>query len=162
MSVKVAWNSFEIKANLLKFFFLSLQDQCCWSCVSCRDDAYVFNDSCLSCKPGWAPNENKTECYKLKAEVIPWDSPWAIVPLVFSTVGIFMTLFTFSIFIKYNSTPIIMASGRELCYVSIWKFLLDYIIIKRLVTIGNGFFDASSSEIKVAIYEKKGLTCSRM
>lgn len=86
--------------------------------MSCRDDAYVFNDSCLSCKPGWAPNENKTDCYKLKAEVIPWHSPWAIVPLVFSTVGIFMTLFTFCVFIKYNSTPVIMASGRELCYVS--------------------------------------------
>ncbi|KAK6620072.1 hypothetical protein RUM44_006472 [Polyplax serrata] len=100
-------------------------DQCCWSCVSCRDDAYVFNDSCLSCKPGWAPNANKTDCYKLKAEVIPWFSPWAIVPLVFSTIGILMTLFTFCVFIKYNNTPIIMASGRELCYVSRKHFVMS-------------------------------------
>lgn len=92
--------------------------------MSCRDDAYVFNDSCLSCKPGWAPNENKTDCYKLKAEVIPWYSPWAIVPLVFSTIGILMTLFTFCIFIKYNNTPIIMASGRELCYVSSFRLII--------------------------------------
>lgn len=56
------------------------QDQCCWSCVKCREEfEYVKNDTCISCQPGWAPNERKNGCDKLKVEVIDWLSPWAYV-----------------------------------------------------------------------------------
>lgn len=86
-------------------------------CVACREDAYVFNDSCKTCLPGFAPNGNKTGCKKLAPLVIDWLNPWALIPLTFSTVGIIFTLFTTCVFIHYNRTPVIMASGRELCYV---------------------------------------------
>lgn len=76
------------------------QDQCCWSCVKCREDAFVKNDTCISCKPGWAPNERKNGCDKLKAEVIDWLSPWAYVPLIFASIGILATTFTIAVFIK--------------------------------------------------------------
>lgn len=76
------------------------QDQCCWSCVKCREDAYVVNDACMSCDPGWAPNENKNGCDKLTPEVIDWLSPWALVPIIFSSIGILFTLFTTAVFIK--------------------------------------------------------------
>ncbi|XP_019868539.2 metabotropic glutamate receptor 7-like [Aethina tumida] len=102
------------------------QDQCCWVCVSCREDAYVFNDSCKSCLPGYAPNNDKTECIKLKALVIEWLSPWALVPLIFSSVGILVTIFTTCVFVRYNKTPVIMASGRELCYVLLSGILSCY------------------------------------
>ncbi|CAH1377671.1 unnamed protein product [Tenebrio molitor] len=101
-------------------------DQCCWVCVSCREDAYVFNDSCKSCLPGYAPNKDKTECDKLQALVIEWLSPWALVPLVFSSFGILCTIFTTCVFIRYNRTPVIMASGRELCYVLLSGVLCCY------------------------------------
>lgn len=56
------------------------QDQCCWSCVKCREEfEFVKNDTCISCQPGWAPNKLKNGCDKLKAEVIDWLSPWAYV-----------------------------------------------------------------------------------
>lgn len=102
------------------------QDQCCWVCVSCREDAYVYNDSCKSCDPGYAPNEDKTNCDKLEALVIDWLSPWALVPLVFSAIGILCTIFTTCVFIRYNRTPVIMASGRELCYVLLSGVLCCY------------------------------------
>ncbi|XP_065165928.1 metabotropic glutamate receptor 7 isoform X2 [Atheta coriaria] len=102
------------------------QDQCCWICVACRDDAYVYNDTCKSCAPGWAPNVNKTDCVKLEAHVIDWLDPWALVPLIFSAVGILGTIFTACVFIRYNRTPVIMASGRELCYVLLSGILCCY------------------------------------
>ncbi|XP_059609665.1 metabotropic glutamate receptor 4 [Phlebotomus argentipes] len=102
------------------------QDQCCWACVKCREDAFVNNDTCRTCEPGWAPNEGKNGCDKLTPEVIDWLSPWAIVPLVFSACGILITLFTGCVFIKYNKTPVIMASGRELCYVLLVGILTCY------------------------------------
>lgn len=98
-------------------FPLFFQDQCCWVCVACREDAYVFNDTCRSCEPGWGPNPMKNGCIKLSALVIQWLNPWALVPLTFSSLGILSTLFTTCVFIRYNKTPVIMASGRELCYV---------------------------------------------
>uniref|UniRef100_A0A1B0CRB2 Putative metabotropic glutamate receptor n=1 Tax=Lutzomyia longipalpis TaxID=7200 RepID=A0A1B0CRB2_LUTLO len=102
------------------------QDACCWACVKCPDDAYVNNDTCITCEPGWAPSENKTFCFKLEAEVIDWLTPWALVPLTFSACGILCTLFTTCVFIKYNKTPVIMASGRELCYVLLVGVLSCY------------------------------------
>lgn len=76
------------------------QDQCCWTCVKCRDDAYVQNDTCMTCDPGWAPNPLKIGCDKLSPEIIDWLSPWAIVPLSFSGIGIIATLFVTLVFIK--------------------------------------------------------------
>ncbi|GLV42938.1 metabotropic Glutamate Receptor [Carabus blaptoides fortunei] len=76
------------------------QDQCCWICVSCREDAYVFNDTCRSCQPGYAPNTDKSDCVKLAALVIEWLNPWALVPLAFSGIGILCTLFTTCVFIR--------------------------------------------------------------
>lgn len=69
------------------------QDQCCWSCVKCREDSeYVKNDTCISCQPGWAPNERKNGCDKLKVEVIDWLSPWAYVSNVLSFCDSFLGL----------------------------------------------------------------------
>lgn len=93
------------------------QDQCCWVCVACREDAYVDNDTCKTCLPGYAPNENGTGCEKLIPTVLEWTSPWVLTPLIFSTIGIIFTIFTTCVFIHFNKTPVIMASGRELCYV---------------------------------------------
>ncbi|XP_034939802.1 metabotropic glutamate receptor 8-like [Chelonus insularis] len=105
----------------------NFQDACCWSCMQCPENAYVFNDSCRSCEPGWAPdNKSKSRCIKLSAEIITWMSPWAIVPLSFASIGILITLFTIVIFVRYNRTPVIMASGRELCYVLLIGILSCY------------------------------------
>ncbi|XP_046405665.1 metabotropic glutamate receptor 6 [Ischnura elegans] len=106
----------------------NFQDQCCWSCVACREDAYVFNDTCVSCEAGRAPGPDRAHCVRLPAEVIRWGSPWAIAPLALSSIGIFLTLFTATVFARYNSTPIIMASGRELCYVLLTGILTCYLM----------------------------------
>ncbi|XP_023290502.1 metabotropic glutamate receptor 7 [Orussus abietinus] len=116
----------------------NFQEACCWSCVACREDAYVFNDTCRSCDPGYAPDETKSRCIKLAAEVIPWTSPWAVVPLTFASIGILSTLFTTAVFIRFNRTPVIMASGRELCYVLLVGILscygMSFVILSKPTT----------------------------
>ncbi|CAG0880568.1 unnamed protein product [Cyprideis torosa] len=103
-------------------------DLCCWNCVPCRDDQYLFNDSCVACEEGWMPTEDKSSCYRLNPIYMTWDSLWAIIPVAFSSIGILLTLFTFSVFIRYNRTPVIMASGRELCYVLLFGILMCYMV----------------------------------
>ncbi|KAJ8682400.1 hypothetical protein QAD02_018192 [Eretmocerus hayati] len=113
----------------------NFMDTCCWSCVACREDAYVFNDSCRICEPGWAPDDTKSSCVKLNAEVIEWTSPWAMVPLGFASIGILCTIFVTVVFIWFNRTPVIMASGRELCYVLLVGilscYLMSFVILSR-------------------------------
>lgn len=102
--IKWVFSLFLLLIDRLSFFFVFLfcvkQDQCCWSCVKCREDAYVHNDTCMVCDPGWAPNDLKNGCDKLTPEVIDWLSPWALVPIIFSSIGILFTLFTTAVFIK--------------------------------------------------------------
>lgn len=102
---------------------------CCWHCTPCKDDEYSLNETlCVKCPLGFVPNDAKDGCIKLPLEYMQWDSPWTIVPAVFAALGILSTLFTISIFLKYNNTPIIMASGRELSYILLSGILLCYVM----------------------------------
>ena len=123
-----AWGD-NFKIQISSFFLpSSSQDQCCWSCVSCREDSYSFNDTCVACDAGFAPNRDHSGCTKIPAEHLTWDSPWAIVPLVFSALGVAATVFILVVFLRYNSTPLIMASGRELCYLLLTGILSCYLM----------------------------------
>ncbi|CAD5122291.1 DgyrCDS10732 [Dimorphilus gyrociliatus] len=57
-----------------------------------------------------------------------FSSPWASIPAAFASLGIAATIFVFLVFIKFDSTPIIMASGRELCYVLQCGLIMCYLM----------------------------------
>lgn len=54
------------------------------------------------------------------------DSYWSIGSMTFAGIGIIFTLFVIAIFIRYNDTPVVRASGRELCYVLLVGILMCY------------------------------------
>lgn len=108
-------------------FYCQQGSQCCWKCVPCRDDEYVFNDTCVPCPQGQAPTVSKVGCRRLPVQYMSWASPWAMVPIGFASLGVVFTLFTAAVFVRYNDTPVIMASGRELCHVMLVGILLCYL-----------------------------------
>lgn len=57
-----------------------------------------------------------------------------IVPAVYSLCGIISTLFVASVFVRYNNTPVVMASGRELCYCMLFGISLCYMVTFVLVS----------------------------
>ena len=59
------------------------------------------------------------------------DSTWSIGALSFSGSGIAVTIFVILIFIRYNDTPVVRASGRELCYVLLIGILMCYSMVSR-------------------------------
>lgn len=67
------------------------------------------------------------------------SSSWSIGALVFSWIGIFVTIFVIVIFIKYNDTPVVRASGRELCYVLLAGILscysMTFVLVQKPTTI---------------------------
>ncbi|VEN43404.1 unnamed protein product [Callosobruchus maculatus] len=91
--------------------------RCCWVCASCADGQIFRDGACMKCPLGFAPDEWKTECFSLPIEYVQWHDTQAIVAMIFASLGFISTLFTSIVFVKYNDTPIVKSSTRELCYI---------------------------------------------
>ncbi|XP_044512765.1 metabotropic glutamate receptor 7 isoform X1 [Gracilinanus agilis] len=102
---------------------------CCWTCEPC--DGYQFQSdemTCQHCPYDKRPNENRTGCQDIPIVKLEWHSPWAVIPVFLAMLGIIATIFVMATFIRYNDTPIVRASGRELSYVLLTGIFLCYII----------------------------------
>ncbi|XP_012979823.1 metabotropic glutamate receptor 4 isoform X2 [Mesocricetus auratus] len=100
---------------------------CCWHCEPCTGYQYqVDRYTCKTCPYDMRPTENRTSCQPIPIIKLEWDSPWAVLPLFLAVVGIAATLFVVVTFVRYNDTPIVKASGRELSYVLLAGIFLCY------------------------------------
>ncbi|XP_024104731.2 metabotropic glutamate receptor 4 isoform X4 [Pongo pygmaeus] len=100
---------------------------CCWHCEPCTGYQYqVDRYTCKTCPYDMRPTENRTACRPIPIIKLEWDSPWAVLPLFLAVVGIAATLFVVITFVRYNDTPIVKASGRELSYVLLAGIFLCY------------------------------------
>ncbi|KAG7219674.1 hypothetical protein INR49_018920 [Caranx melampygus] len=102
---------------------------CCWHCERC--EGYHFQASeftCELCPYEKRPDQNRTGCQPIPIIKLEWHSPWALVPVFISVLGIIATTFVIVTFVRYNDTPIVRASGREMSYVLLTGIFLCYII----------------------------------
>ncbi|XP_036389006.1 metabotropic glutamate receptor 4-like [Megalops cyprinoides] len=100
---------------------------CCWHCERCDGYQYQADTyNCKMCRFDLRPNENHTGCQPIPIVKLEWSSPWAVIPVFIAVVGILATLFVVVTFIRYNDTPIVKASGRELSYVLLTGIFLCY------------------------------------
>ncbi|XP_038054375.1 metabotropic glutamate receptor 4-like isoform X2 [Patiria miniata] len=109
-------------------------DECCWLCVNCESYQYLVDEwHCRNCTLGYQPRRDRRGCIEIPAEYLTWDSPWAIPPTLLAIIGIACTMFIIVIFVRFNNTPIIRASGRELCYVLLFGILATYMAVFTLI-----------------------------
>ncbi|XP_064642752.1 metabotropic glutamate receptor 2-like [Lineus longissimus] len=102
-------------------------DHCCWVCVNCTDYQYKpTEDTCVDCTEGFLPNYNRSQCESIPEEMMPVINPLTIVAVVLSLLGIVATIVMVFIFIKYNNTPVVKASGRESSHVLLAGIFLSY------------------------------------
>uniref|UniRef100_A0AAR2JGG0 G-protein coupled receptors family 3 profile domain-containing protein n=1 Tax=Pygocentrus nattereri TaxID=42514 RepID=A0AAR2JGG0_PYGNA len=102
---------------------------CCWHCESCDGYQYQYDETtCKLCAYNMRPNPNRTGCQPIPIVKLEWHSPWAVIPVFLAMLGIIATIFVMATFIRYNDTPIVRASGRELSYVLLTGIFLCYII----------------------------------
>uniref|UniRef100_A0A9J7YL20 G-protein coupled receptors family 3 profile domain-containing protein n=1 Tax=Cyprinus carpio carpio TaxID=630221 RepID=A0A9J7YL20_CYPCA len=102
---------------------------CCWHCEPCDGYQYQFDEtSCKLCAYNMHPNANRTGCQPIPIVKLEWHSPWAVIPVFLAMLGIIATTIVMATFIRYNDTPIVRASGRELSYVLLTGIFLCYII----------------------------------
>lgn len=98
--------------------------KCCRECRECPEGQYTDGKQCKACSKGERPNRNKTGCERL-----PRQGPGLFVVVVLSvwaSVGITSVAFVAFTIYKFYSTPMIMASGRELMLVLLAGIALCY------------------------------------
>ncbi|CAB4019214.1 metabotropic glutamate receptor 3-like isoform X1, partial [Paramuricea clavata] len=105
---------------------------CCWTCVKCPEDSIVMNKtSCHACAPGFLADTKRGRCVKIPEIYYSLEkrvSKFLVVPpLVFSFLGILGVIFTMCIFVRFNSNPLVKASGRELCYLLLTGLFLSFV-----------------------------------
>uniref|UniRef100_A0A8C7ZNU6 Glutamate receptor, metabotropic 8a n=1 Tax=Oryzias sinensis TaxID=183150 RepID=A0A8C7ZNU6_9TELE len=102
---------------------------CCWHCERCEGYHYQASEfTCELCPYEMRPDLNRTGCVPIPIIKLEWHSPWAIVPVFISMLGIIATSFVIVTFVRYNDTPIVRASGREMSYVLLTGIFLCYVI----------------------------------
>ncbi|XP_056137130.1 metabotropic glutamate receptor 3 [Lampris incognitus] len=102
-------------------------EYCCWICTACEPHEYLVDEfTCSPCAPGQWPNEDLTSCYDLPEDYIMWEDAWAIGPITIACVGFMCTGLVFWVFIRHNNTPLVKASGRELCYILLLGVFMSY------------------------------------
>ncbi|XP_047463089.1 metabotropic glutamate receptor 4-like isoform X2 [Mugil cephalus] len=100
---------------------------CCWHCENCDGYQYQADTyTCKMCRFDLRPNVNHTGCVPIPIVKLEWSSPWAVIPVLIAVFGIMATLLVVATFVRYNDTPIVKASGRELSYVLLTGIFLCY------------------------------------
>ncbi|KAI6175835.1 7 transmembrane receptor [Aphelenchoides bicaudatus] len=118
-------------------FYRAYQDlTCCWNCIPCdKTTSIIVNETrCVECQLGQMPNKNQDRCLAIRPVHLEWLSAWALIPAVYSLCGIIATLFVASVFVRYNNTPVVMASGRELCFCMLFGIIICYLVTFVLVS----------------------------
>uniref|UniRef100_A0A3Q2NRH1 Metabotropic glutamate receptor 3 n=1 Tax=Fundulus heteroclitus TaxID=8078 RepID=A0A3Q2NRH1_FUNHE len=102
-------------------------EYCCWICTACEPHEYLADEfTCSPCAPGQWPTDDLTSCYDLPEDYIMWEDAWAIGPITIACVGFVCTGLVFWVFIRHNNTPLVKASGRELCYILLLGVFMSY------------------------------------
>ncbi|XP_063320679.1 glutamate receptor, metabotropic 6a isoform X1 [Pelmatolapia mariae] len=102
---------------------------CCWHCELCDGYQYQLDEfNCETCPSDMRPVPNRTACRPTPIIKLEWNSPWALVPASLAMLGILATSAVVITFIRFNETPIVRASGRELSYVLLTGIFLIYLI----------------------------------
>ncbi|XP_069186198.1 uncharacterized protein [Procambarus clarkii] len=101
--------------------------RCCWICTACDPEEYLKNETaCEKCQPGYWPNLNKTGCDAIPVKHIMWGDTESIVALSLASLGFMATCFSMVVFFKYNHTPVVKASTRELSYIIFVGMMVSY------------------------------------
>ena len=108
------------------------KQSCCWECEECTGNKFVFNQTyCRKCDPGYWPDSDKRGCVPLPPKYFTINRDYVdlhvvLPPLVVSSLGIISVFLTVAIFIRYNDTPLVKASGRELSYLLLTGLFFCY------------------------------------
>ncbi|UJR15692.1 hypothetical protein I4U23_002626 [Adineta vaga] len=103
------------------------EEHCCWKCHSC-DNAIVLDETtCFTCPIGFSPNNDQTACDLLPIITINFRHPLSIIICLIAGIGILISSFVAYIFIRFNATPVVKSTTRELSYLILTGILFCHL-----------------------------------
>ncbi|CAF1150956.1 unnamed protein product, partial [Rotaria sp. Silwood1] len=102
-------------------------EKCCWKCHSCGDAIVLDETTCFTCPPGFWPNEDQTACGLLPITTINFRHPLSIIICFVAAVGILISFFVVYIFVRFNATPVVKSTTRELSYLILMGILFCHL-----------------------------------
>uniref|UniRef100_A0A8W8JRJ7 G-protein coupled receptors family 3 profile domain-containing protein n=1 Tax=Magallana gigas TaxID=29159 RepID=A0A8W8JRJ7_MAGGI len=108
---------------------------CCWTCSPCHIYQYLPTKyACVDCPLGTIPSYDRQSCVEIVIVYLRYTDAIAIVAMTFASLGIIATGVVMTVFIVYNNTPVVKASGRELSFVLLFGIFLCYAMTFILVS----------------------------
>ena len=102
---------------------------CCWECIPCATGTIstrYSSKNCTACKADEKSTHNNTSCEVLPFDNLRWEDARRIALTVFAVLGVCLTLFTLGVFVKFNDTPVVKASNRDLSYAFLISILVGF------------------------------------
>lgn len=111
-------------------------DHCCWTCTPCTGYQYLSTrHECSMCEAGSKPSPDRQKCLPIPEQYLHYDSGIAIAAMSVAGLGILVTVWIITVFVRFRETPVVKASGRELSFVLLSGILvcysLTFLIISR-------------------------------
>jgi hypothetical protein len=105
------------------------QEACCWECKACLGENLASSGGvCFECGDKEMPNPDKSDCIEIPLTFFTASSPWAIVILLLTSVGIAATVFVAVMSALFYRKKVIKASSRELSAILLAGIFLCYML----------------------------------
>ncbi|XP_067275514.1 extracellular calcium-sensing receptor-like [Pseudorasbora parva] len=103
---------------------------CCYDCISCADGEISNETDSINCKqcPGeyWS-NAEKNKCVLKAVEFLSFKEVMGIVLVIFSLLGVGLTVLVAILFYSKKDTPIVKANNSELSFLLLFSLTLCFL-----------------------------------
>ncbi|XP_019943680.2 extracellular calcium-sensing receptor-like isoform X1 [Paralichthys olivaceus] len=103
---------------------------CCYDCIPCpAGEISNSTDSihCMKCPPEYWSNDQRDSCIAKTIEFLAYDEILGTLLVVFSLVGVFLTVITTLVFYCHIETPLVRANNSELSFLLLFSLTLCFL-----------------------------------
>uniref|UniRef100_A0A3Q1GR36 Extracellular calcium-sensing receptor-like n=1 Tax=Acanthochromis polyacanthus TaxID=80966 RepID=A0A3Q1GR36_9TELE len=102
---------------------------CCYDCIPCpAGEITNLTDSiiCLKCPPEFWSNKRRDACIPKAIEFLAYNEILGTLLVLFSLLGVFLTLITTLVFYCHRETPLVRANNSELSFLLLFSLTLCF------------------------------------